>query len=100
MRELTNLISVNKGDELKELNNNLKDVRVELEKIKLADVEAKKLAPNLREQSAKILKDSLIPYKKIDYERSCTETKHICLLVQHIDKAPTLNQEFGTMKIS
>ena len=100
MRELTNLISVNKGDELKELNNNLKDVRVELEKIKLADVEAKKLAPNLREQSAKILKDSLIPYKKIDYERSCTEKKHICLLVQHIDKAPTLNQEFDTMKVS
>ena len=52
------------------------------------------------EPSANKLKDSLIPFKKVDYERSCMDSKVICLLVQYIDKAPTLTQEFGTMKIS
>ena len=38
------------------------------------------------------LKGALIPYTNVDYKMSCTDTKHLCILIQHINKAPTLDK--------
>jgi hypothetical protein len=38
------------------------------------------------------LKGALIPYTNVNYKMSCTHTKHLCILIQHINKAPTLNK--------
>ena len=46
------------------------------------------------------LKDALVPYKEIDYEKSCRDSKFICVLIQHIDKAPTLQNELKNMRVS
>ena len=42
------------------------------------------------ETYANKLKNALIPYDNLDYQMSCTESKHICILIQHINNAPTL----------
>jgi hypothetical protein len=100
VEQWTRFIRDGGGGDMEDSKKKLEAAKKALEKTRSDIDESKKLSLELPPPSAKILKDSLIPYKEIDYERSCTETKHICLLVQHIDKAPTLNQEFGTMKIS
>ena len=46
------------------------------------------------------LKDALVPYKEIDFEASCADAKFICVLIQHIDKAPTFQHELPKMKVS
>jgi len=46
------------------------------------------------------LKDALVPYKEIDYEKSCRDSMFICVLIQHIDKAPTLQNELKNMRVS
>ena len=99
IEQWTRFITDGKGD-VEESKKKLEVIKKALEKTRSDIEESKKLALELPAPSAKILKDSLIPYKEIDYERSCTDSKVICLLVQHIDKAPTLFQEFGKMKIS
>jgi hypothetical protein len=38
------------------------------------------------------LKGALIPYTNVNYKMSCTHTKHLCILIQNINKAPTLNK--------
>jgi hypothetical protein len=46
------------------------------------------------------MKDALVPYKEIDYETSCKESMFICVLIQHIDKAPTFRNELKHMRVS
>jgi hypothetical protein len=93
------MISEGRGN-VEESKQNVKNFKEALEKTKLELIKTNKLVLELSPPSAKKFKEVLVPYEKIDYERSCTDSKVICLLVQHIDKAPTLFQEFGTMKIS
>ena len=38
------------------------------------------------------LKNTLVPYEGVDYKTACEESKHICILIQHIDRAPTLGK--------
>lgn len=37
------------------------------------------------------LKDALIPYDTLDYKKSCENSKHLCILIQHINKSSTLS---------
>ena len=46
------------------------------------------------------LRDALVPYKEMDYEMSCKDSLFICVLIQHIDKAPTFQNELKNMRVS
>ena len=46
------------------------------------------------------LKDALVPFEEIDFDKSCRDAKFICVLIQHIDKAPTFQNELKNMRVS
>lgn len=48
-------------------------------------------------KNANKLKDVLVPRDDLDYGMSCRESKHICILIQHINDAPTLWKMFGSV---
>jgi hypothetical protein len=43
------------------------------------------------------LKDALIPHNEIDYKTTCVNTKHLCVLIQHINDAPTMGRMCETV---
>jgi hypothetical protein len=48
-------------------------------------------------KNANKLKDVLVPYDDLDYGMSCRESKHICILIQHINDASTLWKMFDSI---
>jgi hypothetical protein len=94
--------------EKKNAQKHLELLKTELEKTqtdltRANEVASRVAAGELPSPSAEMLKDVLVPFKNIDYELSCKDSKIICLLVQNIDKAPTLNHVWrntNDMKVS
>jgi hypothetical protein len=44
------------------------------------------------------LKNALVPYNVVDTKMSCERSKHLCILIQHINNAPTLDHELNVSK--